>query len=766
MELLHKTVADAPISEKLKVFVHTMPGDELLRDRVVDLILKSGEGNRFAVFYLAGGPGFPLDLESPELSRMNLFVPLVTKTYLKECPSDFSLDRISADRNTPVLPVLDSAATMPAYSQRFDRIQIVSLSMKDPELEIEKQLQRLLLKAELNEQIIRDAFTRQLFISYRKKDKAEIESIMRAVRATRWAASAAFWFDDYLVPGTDFVEGINRAMDGADAIVMAVTPNLPALNDQGQKNYVVREEYRRAIDLKKPIIAVEAVPTKRAALDAEFPAFPECIPVQAAEKLDEAFDALGAAEAEADPHISYLRAMAFLYGVRVEKDVDRAIRMLKDCADRGVPEAAMQLCYMHSLGICLPHDLDEAAAWKQRAFRIVEAWEDGAEKLRTLANILFMDPDDPEAEIGTTPQQADPYYASFLEIAERCETEDKAGELARELPLWKAQAHLFLGSVENRLRTELIDRGTEYFRQHLDAAGKLLDHAPGQDGRDFLRISAAYHSLMASWYRQESQFEKALDAARKAAKRQKQLVELEPTFKARWQLVSYEENVTGCKYLFEKARHNLRYPLIGMYSDVRNTVKDYEALYGENKHPQLAAELVGAYRNLALAFNKPRKIAQQRRKAGKRLREVQREYPENRNLQNLKQAMRAEKKSAPQTGLAHGLGTAVHLLICLSIVGLAFLLLSGFIGSGTRVPYGRLLPYLPLLLLALAGGIWQDRQKRTGRLFLVSLIAVVSFVGLMVLLKTLDNAGVISIAGKMGPMGYGLLVLGLLFLLL
>lgn len=738
MNLRFKTKGDAPVSGKQLIFLHALPGDASLRDSVIDMVLGSEGGHSYAVVY-AEGESFPLDFDDYQLSRMNLYMPLITSRFLDECPADFDIDNLQTKRGIMVLPIVQSGDLIPRYSERFEAMHAITLSMENPAYEIEKQLTRMLISAELNDEIIKDAFTRKLFISYRKKDKAEIGKIMNAVRGTRWAASAAFWFDDFLVPGTDFEDGINDAMAESDAVVLAVTPSLTELNDLGEKNYVCAHEYPDAVEQGKTIIPVEAIPTDRKELDKEFDEFPPCVPIDDKAALDETFGQLGDAEPEADPYIKYLRGMAFLSGVRVERDPFKAVKLLDECVDLKVPEAALQLSYMYCFGISVADDLETAIRYKQKAFHIVQEWEPSEEKIAWLARILFNEGKDPDASIGMSNYDADTYMNAFLRYADELKASGKASDaFLKRLKLWEAEAHLHLGSVENRDEQEIRDLGLDYFSRELDRAGELINEVDGSDV-EFYRVKAAYHSIRSSYYRERNDFEAASEHAEEASSCQQHIIWSDPSFEARWQMATYKGNCIGTDYLLflkqlPMGPENYRLYVESFDRRVRDAINDFEALYTEKKHAGLAAEIVNAYENLKISAITRADKKKVKEDALRRCKQLREDYPNDVQLKNLE----LELGGTPDVGFVPGpsshmnndgmigAGVAAKVLAVAAIV--VHLIVCMYISvQSSLIVGGNVLSAIPQSIMIFGGTVMFDGRKSPIHIVADALVAAVLF---------------------------------------
>ena len=759
MKLGYKTKGDAPVNGKQHIFLHAASKDRKNRDRVIDLILSSADGHRYVVFYQEDEISFDLDFGGTDLSTMVLYVPLISPEYLARCPKGFSYSAIR-EKGLGILPIITTPRTPPEFNERFRHVHAIKLSMKNPALEIGKQLDRLVISSDLYDEIIRDAFTRLLFISYRKKDKDEIIRIMKAVRNTRWASATAFWFDDYLVPGTDFADGIKQAMKESDAVIMAVTPNLPALNDNGQANYVARVEYRDAVDLGKKIIPIEVVPTERKALDENFEHFPKCVSVDDADGLNEELEQVGGQVPKEEPHIRYLRAMGFLNGIRAEKDTARAVAMLQDCAEKNVPEAAYQLSYMYAFGIAVPEDLKTAVGYMGRTFDIADTLEDPEEKLVWMYKAISNGGKDPGANPGLTPEENDAFYKRFLQAVEEYESGGDIGEDSDRYLLQKAEIHAFLGNTEDRK----IKFDSEY---ELLKAKELLDKVKDKESREYLRVKASVNSFLSSYYRkkaaesneymkQRDAGEKALEAAREALKSQEKVLLTDTSYEARWQLAGYRNNVIGCRWLAGPKTGGI----VGK-DEIRQVIGELEGLHAEKENPELAVELVTAYRNLQITTQNSIRMGRYLRKARKKGELFHETFPMYPPLNQKNNEIDGQLDSLQRaTTVPRVAGVIFHYLYLMTLVlGGLMLIMHG----ETRTTGDTLIDIAVVVgLFPAVAGV--DKMKTTRHIW-INVLCVVVVAAAISLILTLTGTGVIGLIPGYKLRGVVCLVLAFILLI-
>ena len=138
----------------------------------------------------------------------------------------------AAEHHIPILPLMQE----PGLERDFNRIcgdlQFLDKSAldEDPtaisyEEKLKKYLESVLVSNEMAQRI-REAFDAYIFLSYRKKDRAYAQKIMRLIHENPYCRDIAIWYDEYLVPGEGFNEAIKAAFENSSLFAMAVTPHL------------------------------------------------------------------------------------------------------------------------------------------------------------------------------------------------------------------------------------------------------------------------------------------------------------------------------------------------------------------------------------------------------------------------------------------------------------------------------------------------------------------------------------------------------------
>ena len=252
-----------------------------------------------------------------------------------------------------------------SLEQNFGNRQYISPNSQDlTEIsygdKLKKHLEAVLLSDETAKRV-RAAFDAYVFLSYRKKDRALANTLMRIIHSIPGCRDIAIWYDEFLTPGESFIQNIERAMEKSSLFTLLVTPNLL---EEG--NFVMTEEYPAAKRSGMDILPTEMVKTDRNLLVAKFDELPE--PVKAddehfSEALLSVIKKIAISENDSEPEHNFLIGLAYLDGIDVEVDVERGIELIKKAAEGGLREAINKLVDMYTYGYKVEVDYEEALRW-------------------------------------------------------------------------------------------------------------------------------------------------------------------------------------------------------------------------------------------------------------------------------------------------------------------------------------------------------------------------------------------------------------------
>lgn len=359
--------------------------------------------------------------------RIQIFLfPVTRKLLCTENTAVSALLPYALERHIPIAPIMLEVGLEEPYQRAFGDLQYLDKVLRDPtaipyEEKLRGFLRDVLISQETAEKI-RAAFDAYIFLSYRKKDRALAAKLMRLIHEIPQMRDVAIWYDEFLVPGENFNANITEVLNKSDLFAMAVTPNLVC-----EENYVRKTEYPKADDAGKPILPIQVETTDPVT-------FASCFEKLAGRSID-AYNGkvLEAALLEAfgklrhitlaqnnDPMHTYLMGLAYLNGIDVERDYERAVRLMTAAAESDCLEAVDHLAHMYMYGQGTQRDGALSLRWQKKA---VNGWrkrrktsdsvEDRmgyAESLRQLATHLLAQGQN-TAAIGHYENAVEQYHA-------------------------------------------------------------------------------------------------------------------------------------------------------------------------------------------------------------------------------------------------------------------------------------------------------------------------------------------------------------------
>ena len=324
-----------------------------------------------AIWYEAE-PEADYDREDLELnlSQMQLFVMPVTTKLLTTANRAMDLEfPLAKERHIPVLPIMMESGLDDMYSERFGDLQYLDPNDTDETRRsfdevLETYIRSVLVSDALAEKV-RAAFDAYIFLSYRKKDRRKAQELMRLIHRSPLCRDIAIWYDEFLTPGEDFNQAIGKMLQRSDLFALVVTPNLV-----NETNYVMTMEYPAAKEQEKPVLPVEMEETDRSLLEEHYEAIPPCVRGEESgvfrAALLEKIQNMAVEANNDDPGHNFLIGLAYLDGIDVEVDAERALELIKGAAEAGVPEAMEQLVTMYETGKGVERDYYEGVRWREK----------------------------------------------------------------------------------------------------------------------------------------------------------------------------------------------------------------------------------------------------------------------------------------------------------------------------------------------------------------------------------------------------------------
>ena len=476
------------------------------------------------------------DLAS-RLSDMQLIImPVSARLLFKENRAVREILPFANEKHIPVLPIMLDAGLDDKFREIFGDLQYLVPGNSDVtaipfEQKLEKYLEGVLVGSEMAQRV-RDAFDAYIFLSYRKKDRAYAQELMRMIHKSDRYRDIAIWYDEYLVPGENFNDAIQAALEKGRLFTLVVTPSLLE-----KDNYVMLHEYPAAKEAGKPILPAQMVKTDREKLEAYYKEIPDSVDVRDGESWEQAavryFRELAITEKRDDPQHNFLIGLAYLDGIDVEVDSRKAEELIIGAANEGLTEAMEKLLAMYHGGKGVQRDYRRSAkrqerlvdalraAWqesRQQAdlqtyiialwvlgdaymdFRDLEAAGNAYTEMKAAAEIQTEEGDsrglrnlslsynksgDIEQALGN-PEGAKRYFEKALEIREKLVRETKTAESLRDLSISYGR----LCNIEQALGNP--ERAKRYYEKDLEICEKLAKE---------MKTLSSYDDLAVSYYK-------------------------------------------------------------------------------------------------------------------------------------------------------------------------------------------------------------------------------------------------------------------------
>ena len=489
-KLRYKTIANERPQGKPNVYFSCHPDDlETFFEAYSSKILKIQD---CAIWYEAE-PEAPYDTEDLELhlSQMQLFVmPVTTKLLTKPNRAMDVEFPFAVQKHIPVLPLMTEPGLDDIFTGRFGDLQYIDPNNADPSKRsfdelLESYLRSVLVSNELAEKV-RAAFDAYIFLSYRKKDRKMAQELMRLIHRNPVCRNIAIWYDEFLTPGEDFNQAIEEMLKKSDLFALAVTPNLV-----NEPNYVMTTEYPAALAQKKPVLPVEMIETDRSALEEHYEALPSCVQGKDGEKFRSALldklKSLAITANDADPGHNYLIGLAYLDGIDVEVDSEKAVSLITGAAEAGVQEAMSQLVTMYETGKGVSRDYHKGIEWRKKHIDLLrKAYEADhtEEKASDLIKALWA-LGNAQYDLYLLDDAETAYYEMHSLIARLAEI-DKTNHLD-DLSVSYSRLGVIAEAKGNRPAAQ------EYYKKGLDINKTLANESKTAESRR--RLSISYHHL-------------------------------------------------------------------------------------------------------------------------------------------------------------------------------------------------------------------------------------------------------------------------------
>lgn len=375
-EFKYYTRGNSSPQGKQRIYFTAYPDDY---DRYFDIIRKDILNRQdVAIFYLDGGTTSD-EVEDYELrlGEMQLFVVPVTTKLLTKTNRAMEVDvPFAFEHHIPVLPLMQESGLDDIFNKKFGDLQYLDKHNTDPtaipyEKKLTKYLESVIVGDELAKKV-RAAFDAYIFLSYRKKDRKYAQELMKLIHSNPICRDIAIWYDEFLTPGENFNESIRAALEKSELFALAVTPNL--INEI---NYILTTEYPLACEMGKKILPAEMEATDRNKLGELYADLPELIAngdsSALAARLSDLLEAVAVRENDTDPQHNFFIGLAYLGGIDVEVNHERAVELITAAAEADYIPAIEKLVSMYQEGIGVKHNKEEAIRWSKQRVRVMES---------------------------------------------------------------------------------------------------------------------------------------------------------------------------------------------------------------------------------------------------------------------------------------------------------------------------------------------------------------------------------------------------------
>lgn len=446
-------------------------------------------------------------LECLEEMQMAI-VPVTADLFYSENPAKGPWISKVKELNVPILPIMCEAGILEEYGELFGELQFMDKyeyyeKSKGTQISYEDKLKARLTQILIGDELakkVQAAFEEYVFLSYRKMDRKQAKQLMKMIHSHKKCEDFAIWYDEFLVPGESFEQGIQNALKQSKAFVLCVTENIL---DEG--NYVLETEYPQAIRNKDnvPVILIQMSETDMERLSVlysdgiseDFISLDdEDRERKIPEKLVEALNRVAAYVDNDSAEHEYYVGLAYLYGINMEMDAEHGLALLERSAESGYIPAMKQLAKMYEEGIFVTSDLIKATEYQTAIVKKLEekisekssidVYEELFEETQVLMSYYSYDSNfDGQADI----------YKHFVEVLWRFEctsAEEKTNRAILDLRLVASiripkgnhntyiRALRSLRSEQSKINKEVFDtKNKEMILRYIGAALDYYDHA-------------------------------------------------------------------------------------------------------------------------------------------------------------------------------------------------------------------------------------------------------------------------------------------------
>lgn len=387
-----RTIGKSSPKGKPKIYFTCHPDDfEGSFDKICEDILSTSD----VAIYYTEDMSAPIDDENllTDLGCMSLVVVPVSYNLLTEANRAMDFDiQFAKEQKIRILPIMMETGIDGLYSDpdKFDKLQYLKpFDNDETEIKYEDKLRKHLDSIVFNDELasrIRAEFDAYIFLSYRKKNRSLANRLMKLIHSNPELRDIAIWYDEFLVPGENFDDGIDEMLEKCKIFTLMVTPEILE-----KPNFVMDYEYPMAKKLCMPIVPAEMKQTDKEALNSSYDGIPECVnpedSIELANQLIREISPLAKKENNTPEH-NFLIGLAYLEGIDVEVDRELGLSLVTLAAESENIEAITKLYDFYRY----EGDYKNALVWIKKLCRLYdrilpENHPDTLERLYDLADI-------------------------------------------------------------------------------------------------------------------------------------------------------------------------------------------------------------------------------------------------------------------------------------------------------------------------------------------------------------------------------------------
>ena len=266
------------------------------------------------------------------LKEMTVALFFTTPNYFNSENNNSCLNELEIFKglNIPLLPIVPYQSVISKYNEKFGTLHFIGWDESNGPKRLERALNKIFednqietSRYESNEKYYK--FTKYVFFSYRRMDKDALRDLVTSIHSDQRNLDVAIWFDDFLIPGKEFKDGIKDKINKADLCLFLITPHIL----EGD-NYIKTDEFKDVKEAHKPYIPVLLEEVDLDELERAFPGMGKPIPYQDLPNVIATFYKDQQHELNNDELFSL--GLSYLFGNTVERNSELGLSLIKKAA--------------------------------------------------------------------------------------------------------------------------------------------------------------------------------------------------------------------------------------------------------------------------------------------------------------------------------------------------------------------------------------------------------------------------------------------------